>query len=84
MVAPHDEWFEKTSSNLKEALARGARVVLLSDDKGIEKLHEAATWIFRMPRVHPMLTPILYSLPVQLTKLTTRQRKKELLRLTNP
>ena len=30
MVAPHDEWFEKTSSNLKEALARGARVVLLS------------------------------------------------------
>ena len=27
MVAPHDEWFEKTSSNLKEALARGARVV---------------------------------------------------------
>ena len=75
MVAPHDEWFEKTSSNLKEALARGARVVLLSDDKGIEKLHEAATWIFRMPRVHPMLTPILYSLPVQLLAYHTAKEK---------
>ena len=75
MVAPHDEWFEKTSSNLKEAIARGARVVLLSDDKGIEKLHEAATWIFRMPRVHPMLTPILYSLPVQLLAYHTAKKK---------
>ena len=75
MVAPHDDWFEKTSSNLKEALARGARVVLLSDDKGIEKLHEAATWIFRMPRVHPMLTPILYSLPVQLLAYYTAKKK---------
>ena len=75
MVAPHDEWFEKTSSNLKEALARGARVVLLSDDKGIEKLHEAATWIFRMPRVHPMLTPILYSIPVQLLAYYTAKKK---------
>ena len=75
MVAPHDEWFEKTSSNLKEALARGARVVLLSDDRGIEKLHETATWIFRMPRVHPMLTPILYSLPVQLLAYHTAKKK---------
>lgn len=75
MVAPHDEWFEKTSSNLKEALARGARVVLLSDDNGIEKLHEAATWIFKMPRVHPMLTPILYSLPVQLLAYHTAKKK---------
>ena len=75
MVAPHDEWFEKTSSNLKEALARGARVVLLSDDKGIEKLHEAATWTFRMPRVHPMLTPILYSIPVQLLAYYTAKKK---------
>ena len=75
MVAPHDEWFEKTSSNLKEALARGARVVLLSDDKGIEKLHEAATWVFRMPEVHQMLTPILYSLPVQLLAYHTARQK---------
>ena len=46
-----------------------------SDDKGIEKLHEAATWIFRMPRVHPMLTPILYSLPVQLLAYHTAKEK---------
>ena len=35
----------KTSSNLKEALARGALSGFASDDKGIEKLHEAAIWI---------------------------------------
>ena len=66
MVAPYDEWFEKTASNLREALARGGRVVLLSDRAGIERLGDSAAWVFEMPTVHPMIAPILYSLPVQL------------------
>ena len=66
MVAPYDEWFDKTASNLKEALARGGRVVLLSDKEGIERLDDKPAWIFEMPKVNPMVSPILYALPVQL------------------
>ena len=66
MVAPYDEWFDKTASNLKEALARGGRVVLLSDKEGIEHLDDKPAWVFEMPKVNPILSPILYALPVQL------------------
>lgn len=75
MVAPHDEWFQKTSSNLKEALARGARVVLLSDHEGIEKLKDESSWVFKIPNVHQMVAPILYSLPVQLLAYYTARQK---------
>ena len=66
MVAPYDEWFDKTASNLKEALARGGRVVLLSDKEGIERLDDKPAWVFEMPKVDPLISPILYALPVQL------------------
>ena len=75
MLAPHDEWFQKTSSNLKEALARGARVVLLSDNEGIEKLKDASSWVFKMPNVHQTVAPILYALPVQLLAYYTAKQK---------
>ena len=75
MVAPHDEWFEKTASNLKEALARGARVVLLSDKEGIAKLGGEASWAFEMPSVDPVVAPLLYTLPVQLLAYHTAVEK---------
>ena len=75
MVAPHDEWFEKTASNLKEALARGARVVLLSDKQGIAKLGGEASWAFEMPSVDPVVAPLLYTLPVQLLAYHTAVEK---------
>jgi glutamine---fructose-6-phosphate transaminase (isomerizing) len=66
MVAPHDEWFEKTASNLKEARARGAKVVLLSDKAGVAKLGAEASWAFELPDIDPVAAPLLYTLPVQL------------------
>ncbi|MBT6307568.1 MAG: glutamine--fructose-6-phosphate transaminase (isomerizing) [Rhodospirillaceae bacterium] len=75
MVAPYDEWFEKTASNLKEALARGARVILLSDKEGIKRLDDEPAWVFEMPKVHPLIAPILYSLPVQLIAYHTANEK---------
>ena len=66
MVAPYDEWFDKTASNLKEALARGGRVILLSDREGIKRLDDKPAWVFEMPKVDPLVSPILYALPVQL------------------
>jgi len=65
-IAPSDEVFDKTASNLEEAMARGGRVILLSDAAGIDRLGKRAEAVVEMPEVDPFVAPILYSLPVQL------------------
>lgn len=66
MVAPSDALIEKSLSNLEEVVARGAHVVLLSDDEGISKLRNNEVLQIRLPKVNEFLTPILYTIPVQL------------------
>jgi glucosamine--fructose-6-phosphate aminotransferase (isomerizing) len=66
VVAPFDELFEKTASNVKEVVARGGKVLLLSDADGIAALKDDATWCIELPKVHDFVSPILYTLPVQL------------------
>ncbi|HEX2752951.1 MAG TPA: glutamine--fructose-6-phosphate transaminase (isomerizing) [Alphaproteobacteria bacterium] len=66
VVAPHDSLFEKSASNAQEVIARGGKVLLLSDRQGIEKLKDTATWCIEIPEVDPFVTPILYTIPVQL------------------
>jgi glucosamine--fructose-6-phosphate aminotransferase (isomerizing) len=66
VVAPHDDLFEKTASNLQEVVARGGKVVLLSDHLGVEKLSAFCWRSVTLPDSDPFVAPILYSLPVQL------------------
>ena len=66
MVAPSDALIEKSLSNLEEVVARGAHVILLSDDEGISKLRNNDVLQIRLPKVNEFLTPILYTIPVQL------------------
>jgi glucosamine--fructose-6-phosphate aminotransferase (isomerizing) len=66
MVAPSDALIEKSLSNLEEVVARGAHVILLSDDEGISKLRNNDVLKIRLPKVNEFLTPILYTIPVQL------------------
>jgi glucosamine--fructose-6-phosphate aminotransferase (isomerizing) len=66
VVAPSDDLFEKTASNTQEAMARGGRVVLFSDRRGIEALGAQAWRTVELPAVDPFVAPILYAIPVQL------------------
>lgn len=65
-IAPPDHLFDKTLSNIQEAAARGAQIVVLSDATGMKKLGDIAKESIRLPSVHPFVTPILYTVPVQL------------------
>jgi glucosamine--fructose-6-phosphate aminotransferase (isomerizing) len=65
-VAPSDDLFDKIFSNLQEVLARGGRVILLSDEEGAKKLGSQATASVTMPPAHPFIAPIVYAVPVQL------------------
>ena len=66
VVAPHDSLFEKSASNAQEVIARGGKVLLISDKHGIAKLKDTATWTIEIPEVDPFVSPILYTIPVQL------------------
>ncbi len=66
VIAPKDELFEKTASNMQEVIARGGRVIFMSDVEGVKALGDLAAATVALPVVDPFVTPILYSIPVQL------------------
>jgi glucosamine--fructose-6-phosphate aminotransferase (isomerizing) len=65
-VAPYDNLFEKTASNLQQVVARGGKAILISDAEGIAEAGKYATETIEMPACDPFIAPILYSAPIQL------------------
>ncbi|MDH7637102.1 glutamine--fructose-6-phosphate transaminase (isomerizing) [Sphingomonas oryzagri] len=66
VLAPSGPLFEKTVSNMQEVQARGGQVVLISDYDGIQQAGEGCIATITMPKVHPLIAPLVYAIPVQL------------------
>ena len=66
VIAPSGPLFEKTVSNMQEVRARGGKIVLISDAKGIAEAGEGCMATIAMPKVHPLIAPLVYAVPVQL------------------
>ena len=66
VLAPSGPLFEKTVSNMQEVMARGGKVVLVSDADGIAEAGEGCMATIEMPKVHPLIAPLVYAVPVQL------------------
>ena len=66
VLAPSGPLFEKTVSNMQEVQARGGKVVLISDAEGIAQAGENTIATIEMPKVHPLIAPLVYAVPVQL------------------
>ncbi|GAA3870927.1 glutamine--fructose-6-phosphate transaminase (isomerizing) [Celeribacter arenosi] len=66
VFAPHDALFEKTVSNMQEVMARGGKVLLVSDRVGLEIASEGVWRTVQMPEVPDFLAPIVYAIPAQL------------------
>ncbi len=66
VMAPRDALFEKTISNMQEVMARGGKVLLITDQKGADEAGEGVWDTIIMPEVDPFLAPILYAVPAQL------------------
>ena len=66
VLAPSGPLFEKTVSNMQEVRARGGKVVLISDAAGIAEAGEGCLATIEMPKVHPLIAPLVYAVPVQL------------------
>lgn len=66
VMAPCDGLFDKTVSNMQEVMARGGRVLLVTDAAGVEAADEGVWKYLSLPETDPLLAPILYAIPAQL------------------
>ncbi len=66
VMAPHDGLFDKTVSNMQEVIARGGKVVLITDTAGAETASEGTWHVLKLPTISERLAPILYAIPAQL------------------
>ena len=64
-LVPQDGLTEKIKSNLQEVRARGAKVFVLTQEANKASLAHDST-VFVMPEILPVLSPMLYVIPLQL------------------
>ena len=65
VIAPKDKYFEKTLSNMQEVIARGGKILFLTDHKK-ELINENIRFGIRVPSLDNFLSPILLTIPIQL------------------
>jgi len=66
VLAPNDDLFEKTLSNVEEVMARGGCVVMISDAAGIARFGDRLAFGIALPSCDPFVAPLLYAIPIQL------------------
>ncbi|MBM3560230.1 MAG: SIS domain-containing protein, partial [Alphaproteobacteria bacterium] len=66
VLAPPDRLMDKTLSNVEEVIARGGKVILVSDAAGCARIGRKAFATLEMPSVDPFVAPIVYAVPVQM------------------
>ena len=65
VIAPKDKYFEKTLSNMQEVIARGGKILFITDNKK-ELMNENIRFGIRVPSLDNLLSPILLTIPIQL------------------
>ena len=66
VIAPYDQVFEKTVSNMQEVAARGGRIILMTDPRGSAAATIDSTVTLTLPDMASTVTPLVYAIPVQL------------------
>jgi glucosamine--fructose-6-phosphate aminotransferase (isomerizing) len=65
VIAPTDELLGKTVSNMSEVIARGGRIVLITDAEGAARAPDGVRLIVA-PQCDPLIAPLVYAAPIQL------------------
>jgi len=66
VIAPKDRFYEKTISNMQEVIARGGKILLISDHAEEVATSENIWSEIRIPKIHKFLSPFLSNIPLQL------------------
>lgn len=73
-LAPLDDVFEKTASNLQEVAARGGPVIMIAPRNSPDP-HGTGISRIAAPACHPLIAPLVYAVPVQLLAYYTAVQK---------
>ena len=65
VIAPNNKYFQKTMSNMQEVIARGGKILLITDIKK-EVINENIRFGVRVPYIDNSLSPFLTTIPLQL------------------
>lgn len=64
-IAPRDAMYPKTISNMQEVIARQGEIILITE--GLETAdHQRIRDVVLLPSIDPLLSPMLYTVPLQL------------------
>lgn len=63
-IATQEDLLEKSISNIKEVVTRGAKVVSIATE-GFTSIEAVSESVIYIPKTHPVLTPILSVIPTQ-------------------
>ncbi|MFD2232808.1 glutamine--fructose-6-phosphate transaminase (isomerizing) [Phaeospirillum tilakii] len=66
VICPSDALYDKTASNVEEVVARGGKVIFLSDRAGLARLSAKVAARIELPDAEPLVAPLVYAIPVQL------------------
>lgn len=75
VFAPKDELYDKSVSNMQEVMARGGKVLLVTDKDGAREAGDDVWRTLVMPDCDPFVAPILYAAPAQLIAYHTAVEK---------
>ena len=64
IIAPQDRYFEKTISNMQEVIARGAKVLLITNEEN-SIIRENLRFTLVIPKIENHLTSFLTTIPLQ-------------------
>jgi glucosamine--fructose-6-phosphate aminotransferase (isomerizing) len=65
VIAPKDKYFEKTFSNTQEVIARGGKVLLVTDKNDLT-INENIRFKLQVPYIEETLSPFILTIPLQL------------------
>ncbi len=65
VLAPKDDVYEKTISNLMEVQSRGGRILAVTD-KADDELVRISEWVIPVPHTESLMMPVLLTVPLQL------------------
>ncbi len=66
VLAPYNNFFDKTSSNAQEIAARGGKIISLSSKQGNEALFNISKHRINISSSDSLIEPIIYAIPMQL------------------
>ncbi|CAL9917918.1 L-glutamine--D-fructose-6-phosphate aminotransferase [Candidatus Liberibacter solanacearum] len=66
VIAPYDRFFSKNLSNVQEIVARGGRIIFITDEEGAKRQDFPSLETIVLPNTNEIISPIIFSLPIQM------------------